>query len=250
MNLRKIALVTGIALALGRGYAIVSIIQSFSRDFRWIYLLPLLTYAMFLIPLPVLLVILYRSDAPLTFSPRLKIVALATVLVQAALFTALQANGWVQRLAWFFSDLRLGSGKKTGAAGLWDWLTGKEWGPFLGSTTALLAEGALIVLLIAIYRYQESSPLVSTRPSRLLTEAAALATMVGGLAVILQLLQVPVTLIRMRNQLSLSRGIGGFMLGGIIATLPPAASMLAAYILYRGSRDAALVAELTPSEPQ
>ena len=84
LKLRKVALVAAIALAVVRIYWIVSQIRAWTQtpDPRWLGYLSVPGNALFLLPMPVLLYMLYRSGGNIAVSGNHRRLALVPAMVQ------------------------------------------------------------------------------------------------------------------------------------------------------------------------
>src|SRR5216684_8878646 len=123
MTLRRTALIAAIGLGLVRAHWIAGQVQALRivKDFRWIYVASAIGNFLFMLPLPVLLVILYRSDATLAVSARLGLTALATALIQGMLFGGQNAYEWILILRQDWREIQ-SFGRATEADNPWDWL--------------------------------------------------------------------------------------------------------------------------------
>jgi hypothetical protein len=235
MSLRRTALIAAIGLGLVRAHWIAVQIQALIMDFRWIYVPSTICSFLFMLPFPVLLVILYRSDATLAVSARLKLAALATALIQGILITGPNLYGWILMLRQDWHRIQA-FGLATQADNLWAWFheTSTSWDK-TWSLILLFAQLAFMLFLIALIRYRNQPPESGVRQSHLLREAAALATITGGLAVILSIGGHVYAALRFSKH---QYEFGGSTLEQLVvrsalSMIPDVCCMIAAYIVYR-----------------
>ena len=241
MSLRRTALIAAIGLGLVRAHWIAVQIQALIMDFRWIYVPMTLGNFLFMLPFPVLLVILYRSDATLAVSARLKLATLATALIQGILITAPNVYGWILMLRQDWHEIQ-SFGGATEIDNFWAWqhLTAKA-GGLTWSTVELFAQMAVILFLVALLRYRNQPPESGVHQSHLLREMAALATITGGLGVILSIgrqVYAAVEFSKHQNEWAWFGGstLGQFVVRNSLSTIPEVCLMIAAYIVYRSQR--------------
>ncbi len=98
----------------------------------------------------------------------------------------------------------------------------------------------------ALFRYGDEAPREGARPVRLVKEAAAFATIAGGLVLTIRLAQILyVTATTYSEQRVRS---GNTFSPGLYGLVPLAVWMLGAYVVFR-SQDEAVVAEVVESAP-
>ena len=237
MSLRRTALIAAIGLGLVRAHWIAFQIQALFTvtDFRWLYVVATICNFLFMLPFPVLLVILYRSDATLAVSARLKLAALATALIQGMLVTGPNVYGWILMLRQAWNEMQA-FGLATQADNFWAWFheTSTAWGE-TWRLIGLFAQLAFMLFLIALFRYRNQPPESGVRQSYLLREAAALATITGGLAVILNLgrqVYAALEFINHHNDWSFGEStLGQLVVRNALSIVPEVCWMIAAYIV-------------------
>jgi hypothetical protein len=152
--------------------------------FVWLNLLAGAWCVLIPLPLPILLFILYRSDATLALSKTLRLTAAGAAIAQALLFTGPHALVLLSRFYRSLLQIQWGVGATT-AARFWDWLReSRSWMTAGRPLLALAAEVAFIMLLVALYRYRQEPGEGVQRRSSILREAAAWTTGVAGLALV------------------------------------------------------------------
>jgi hypothetical protein len=214
--LRTTALLTAIALTLVRGHWIVGQIRDLSTaaNFRWFLVPAEVANFLFLLPFLALLFILYRSDATVVVSAGLRRTALAAALIQGALFAAPAMYGLLQALR------------------VWHWTQTSDLANQAWSALASLAELAIFSFLLALFLQKDQS---QERPSNLLREAAALATITAGLVLILSLAGTVYGAVELRRQTGSRFGemLGSLVARSLLSMIPRACELIAAYIIFK-----------------
>ena len=238
LNLRKVALIAAIALAVARLSSIggqVWAVTEISAP-AWRAALSLLVNDLFLAPLPILLWVVWRGDGNIAVSPTHRRIAALLAIARAGLILAPETWGLAQLLSRDWTNIELASGI-TVASKLKDWLvTAKPW-PQLWYLTTVLAEAAFVWFLIALVRGRRNVGRAETRRSYWLREMAALTTIVSGLAVILAFVMRVYGFLQARHdpeQLWLGAFSGPhYFVQTIYGLVPETSSMLLAWIIYK-----------------
>ena len=200
-SVRRAALIAAIAVALvdvSEVCRAITVLSKVSDPVRSCIFVA--TGILLKLPLPVLLFILYRSDATLSLSKVLRRLALVTALTFAALFAAPHAYGWIRSLPSDRPDVTWSDGG-TAIRQVLNWLISLNVGRLLWGAAGWLAETALVLFLIALFRHQDEASEPEPRQSRLLREMAALTTLAAGLTVIVLIGMEPVAVIGVHNEL-------------------------------------------------
>ncbi len=188
MNVRRAALVAAVLLSLLRADFILTQFRGLFANFEWLHVPNTIVCILNPLPLPVLLVVLWRSDAALSLSKGLRRVALGTAIGYAALFPIPNAYRWLWWLPRDWPDVTWSQG---GAAfhQLLDWAGTLSLSPMLWGALNWVSETAFVVFMIALFRHRDEA---GARQSRLLREAAALATLVAGLVLVASAVYYPI----------------------------------------------------------
>ncbi len=237
LSLRRAALIAAIALGLVRAHRIIDqFLGWMAAPIPWwrstisfgACVLPLL-------PLPVMLVLLYRSGAALTVPEHWRRVVLVLAILYGTIFVAPTLYLTKTTLAADAYEIQWTSGS-TVAEKLAVWRRSDKAIQQLWAMIALCFVVAFLVLLVALYRSRV--PEAESVPTYWLREMAALTTIVGGLALL--------ALIGWRIYVLARFGQGweydNFsdrptliwrVWSTLNSVLPEACEMLAAYIVYR-----------------
>jgi hypothetical protein len=184
MDLRKTALIAAITLGLVRAHWVAGQVWALGAmpAFRWIFVPQLAVNSLFLLPLPVLLVVLYRSEAVLPVSKNLRYMALATALVQGVVLTAPGVYGWIMELYRNWANVRL-FGEATLAANFWGWFQTPDLGTLAWDTLAVVSQLAFFLFLVALSRRVQGPSIAGAPQLRLTRKVAYIAVFAAGLVV-------------------------------------------------------------------
>ena len=236
-DIKKTALVAAATLALVRLHWVVDQIQILLvvQDFRS----AAISFAgncLFLLPFPILLLLLYRNDTPLSLSRSLRYLALTTAFVEA-IFLALP------RLGLLFTEFRLAPDLRsfraqTLAAQLWGWLQT----PWVESLTwdalTLISQMAFILFLVALFRHGQASPLADEPPQTAIRKAALIASLAGTLAVALNIAELIYAAAKLGTYAGQSTWApepsGPFIVRSALLPIPGLCWTVAAWIIYKG----------------
>ncbi|MCP5120423.1 MAG: hypothetical protein GY953_57245 [bacterium] len=216
-------MVAAILLGSAGAYSLLDQILTLSTaaEFWWFQPILLLRSALFLIPLPLLLALLYRNNATVRVPRGLKNLALATALVSGALVVAPGIYRWVQLMAGYWAEARWAEGT-TVAGKIWNWGEISQARTWALHGVIVVSRLAVILFLVALVRHTDETPDAETRRSYVLREVAALATIVSGLAV------VSFAVSGVVNSFAFSR-----ILSTVTSLLPQACVTVTAYIVYK-----------------
>jgi hypothetical protein len=243
LSLKRIALITAIGLGLARAHTVQNQIRGLTTvsNFRWIYIAEEIVSFLFMLPFPILLVILYRSDTVLAVSKLLKRAALATAIVYGLLFTAPGVLGWVLALRRDLHEIQA-FGRITVAGNFLAWLDEtSQAGDRTWQTISVFAEVAFVLFLVALFLYRNESAEAGPRLSRPLRKAAALATIMGGLGTILNIgVQVYAATQFRKPEPFIDdlftpgpRTLGQFIVKNALSMIPDECFLVAAFVVYR-----------------
>jgi hypothetical protein len=216
----------------------------------WFYV-PVAAVILLKLPLLVLFAILWRSDATLSVSKRLRYWALGAAGVHT-LSAAPQAYWWFRSLAADWPGLQWSQG---GAAfrTIWEWAATLNLGREFWNAAAIFANVAFVLFLIAVFRHRDETSQAGARQSRLLRETAALATGAAGLSVLWLLAAEPFAAIAAHNQWR-SPWLGPQMLrlylGNAWQLVQVACSVVAPLAIYRMQPPASTEPESEPASPR
>jgi hypothetical protein len=186
MPLRKVALLAAILLGLVRVHWVVEQIRLLDKaqpNVPWIYMVQLAGNILLLLPLPFLLAVLYRSGATLTVPTKLRYSALTTALV-LGIYTG---RGFYHSSVYLVRDWNDAQsfGELTVADAMWTWLSTEKTQQHLWSWTDHVAQIAFALVLFSLFLQRGPAP--QARPSALLMKTALLATIAGGVTVLLNI---------------------------------------------------------------
>ena len=201
---------------------------------------------LFLLPFPVLLFILFRSHTPLTIPLGLRRLALAMAFLLGALLVAPATYRWILSWRRQWINFRLASGA-TEAEKFAHWLPTSDVVSLVQMTIAVLSQVALLLLLISIYVQQDQTD-NGRGSSRLLREAAALATMVIGLAVIISIGRQIYADVTFRKQSDLFGAVtlAQYVLRNVLGMIPLFCELAVAFIVYKSQPSPSLSTDAGP----
>jgi hypothetical protein len=140
---------------------------------------------LFLAPLPVLMLLLYKTKATLDVSRKRQVLALATAST-IGLFLALpKVIGLFQATQRALPFINSVAGS-TEADRLWGWLH-NFFGFYAWDAFAIPSDVALALFLVSLARITDNSPFRDNSSARNVRRSALIATVMGGLAVVLNL---------------------------------------------------------------
>jgi heme exporter protein D len=188
MDIRKAALIAAITLSLARARMAYEQLRTtaLTSAFGWADGAWLSLNLLFLLPLPVLLVILYRRDAYPAVSKRLRYLALAAAAIQGLFVAIPDIYFWTRRLQGAWTNVHLVEGATVASKTL-DWFGMPQSQAFVWSTVSLSAILAYLLVLAVLSRREEGSPPAATRDAQGLRTSAQIATAAGVLAVALNI---------------------------------------------------------------
>ena len=237
LNLRKVALVAAIALAVARGYWIGSQIWMWTQipGPRWLGALVVPGGALFLLPMPLLLYLLYRSGGNIAVSRDHRRLALVPAMFQAEIVVS-RTYRMLRMLSADLDGIQQSSGT-TVASRIAEWFaTSNSW-PQFWNLVLLFAESSVLWFLIALIRGRRRVRESETRRLYWLREIAALTTIIGGFAVILGVGQyIPAFVEARRNPEGfwlVGVSVPQFIVRAVFNIAPQVCMMLLAWIIYK-----------------
>jgi hypothetical protein len=204
-------------------------------DFNWPPVLVDVGNLLFMLPLPILLVILFRSRAPLVVSRNLKYVAVGAAVTSALLFTLPALLGAISKLRQDWIDIQWQAGV-TAAEKFWNWLktaqvSGQGW-----AMLGVLSEMAFILLLLALFWNRSDPHATGRHRSGLLKTAAGIATIIAAVAVIANIAKQVYAAIEFSSiwcDVLPCPTRGQVMLHNALGTIPDLCRFIVPFIIYR-----------------
>ena len=184
LSVRRAALAAGIALAILRAQWIfgqIHVLSVASGIPVWRFVLPLIVNLLLFIPLPVMLLVLYRSKAVLNVAEPWRRIAGILAILYGAVIVAPALYHWKTSLATAVGEIQI-EARSTVAAKLGLWLSERQAAQQLWGLVPLCASVTFLLVLIAFYVNTASS----TGPTRTwwLREVAALTSITGGISLL------------------------------------------------------------------
>jgi hypothetical protein len=186
MTQARAALLAAIMLGLVGANWVAGQIRALATlaDLRFLYVAQLFFNTLFLLPLPVMLIFLYRSGATIVLSANLRRLALTTAFVLGVVFTApglyrllgAVLQDW-SRLGWF--------GETAVAPKLWHWFLSNNARNEMWRFIIELSQLAVALFLVTLARSSSNAAPVFENRLKLLKRAATVATIAAGIAVML-----------------------------------------------------------------
>ena len=185
LNLRRIALIAAISLSLARIHWIIGQIRALETfpSFRLIYVFQLAGNSLLLIPLPLLLVTLYRTRTPLAVPVNFKYLALATALVYGTFVTIPRTYLWISDVRRAVTNIGLFGGL-TVADNLWSWFQVGDPGGVTVSALIVSSQLSFFLVLLALFYHTDGAQAVDDAGLQRLRRIAGFAAVAGGLAVL------------------------------------------------------------------
>jgi hypothetical protein len=184
----RAALCAAIMLALTRAEWVGGqvVMWRYVTDFRAVYVVQLIVNAMFLVPLPVLLFLLYRCRVSLVLTPALRLTALATAFAIGVVFTVPPLYGIAAAVVRDLSNTHW-FGTTPAAPTIWAWLTSNSARNVFRGCVVQLAQVTLTVFLVSLLRNESDHSEASGYDYQLLRRVAAIATATAAVAVVINI---------------------------------------------------------------
>ncbi len=226
LRIQKAALVAGMLVGLDRVDWLVHSVGSWTRAVpahRWHGFVYVPLNTMFLIPLPVLLLFLWRSGGPLVLSRALRWLAFVIAVIEA-LLVADSTGHWVRFLS--FDTEEIGRSKAwTTWLKVLGWLqTAQAPGRQFWLLVSFFSSVALLLFIIALLRHGNERADSGGRRTYWLREIAALTTIIGVIQLGWRL---------SRFAVALARGTWHWSSGFALVSVDDICLTLVAWIVYR-----------------